>query len=63
MTEKRLESKSSVKAVSMLDDRIKGLEYRLTQFSKSTEEKFVEFEKELQHKNENKGRSWDHYCF
>ena len=44
--EKRLESKSSVEAVSMLDDRIKGLEDRLTQFSKSTEEKFVELEKE-----------------
>jgi len=50
--EKRLESKSSVEAVSMLDDRIKGLEDRLTQFSKSTEEKFVELEKELQHNNE-----------
>jgi len=50
--EKRLESKSSVEAVSMLDDRIKGLEDRLVQFSRSTEEKFVELEKELQHKNE-----------
>ena len=50
--EKRLESKSSVEAVSMLDDRIKGLEDRLTQFSRSTEEKFVELEKELLHKNE-----------
>ena len=50
--EKRLESKSSVEAVSMLDDRIKGLEDRLTQFSRSTEEKFVELEKELLHTNE-----------
>jgi len=50
--EKRLESKSSVEAVSVLDDEIKGLEDRLAQFSRSTEEKFVELEKELQHKNE-----------
>jgi len=50
--EKRLESKSSVEAVSRLDDRIKGLEDRLTQFSRRTEEKFVELEKKLQYKNE-----------
>ena len=39
----------------MLDDRIKGLEDRLTQFSRSTE-KFVELEKELLHKNEEGGK-------
>jgi len=57
--EKRLESKSSVEAVSRLDDRLKGLEDRLT-FSRSTEEKFVELEKELQHKNEEGDVDEDH---